>query len=237
MKWESKHSADLKWSTPIINREAKEEVAQRIAQLLSDGDVVGVGSGSTSFLAIQAIGRRLQKEAIRCVAIPTSAEISMTCAALEIPVTTLQHSRPDWSFDGADEVDPQCSLIKGRGGALFQEKMLISSSPKNYIIVDSSKMVSQLGMIFPIPVEVHQQAVSLVEERLYSLGATEVNLRLAQRKDGPVITENGNFLLDVRFVSVENTLEREIKSITGVIESGLFIGYGVEVIMAENSAS
>lgn len=230
MKWSSRRLAELEWSGPISNLEQKQEVAERVAQMAADSDVIGVGSGSTAFLAMQAIGRRVKKDGIRCTAIATSAEMAMTCTAVGIPVTTLQQARPDWSFDGADEVDPDRNLIKGRGGALFQEKLLMASSPRNYIIVDNSKLVDVLGTKFPIPVEVHPLALHLVEERLYALGASTVTLRRAQGKDGPVITENGNLLLDVHFASITAGLEKEIKGIPGVIESGLFWGYNVEII-------
>ncbi len=231
MKWHIKHSTNLTWSGPIINREQKEDVARRIAELVKNGDVIGVGSGSIVFLALHEIAQKIMNEGIICTAIPTSAEMSLACAALGIPLTTLQQARPDWSFDGADEVDSHNNLIKGRGGALFQEKLVMKASLRTYIIVDKSKMVDHLGTKFPVPVETHPLAVRLVEEQLFKLGATEVNLRLAQKKDGPVITENGNFLFDVKFPSIESSLEKEIKSIPGVIESGLFIGYNPRIIL------
>ena len=231
MKWKSSNLIQIDWRQPIINKEEKEEVAQKVAQLVSHGDIIGAGSGSTSFLAIQAIANRMKKENISCTVIPTSAEIALTCAALGIPTTTLLQCRPSWSFDGADEVDKEGNLIKGRGGALFKEKIVMVSSPKTYIIVDSSKLVDSLGNKFPIPVEVHQFAIHSVYESLNELGAKDIKLRLAQKKDGPVITENGNFLLDVKFPYIENSLEKRIKAIPGVIESGLFIGYNVNILV------
>ena len=152
---------------------------------------------------------------------------------LGIPQTTLWNKRPDWTFDGADEVDPQRNLIKGRGGAMFKEKLLIRSSRKTFIIIDPSKRVNQLGNKFPIPVEVFPDSLTYVEHELQRLGASEIVLRPAHGKDGPVFTENGNFILDTRFNYIDSSLEEQLKTITGVIESGLFIGYDVEVIMAE----
>lgn len=154
----------------------------------------------------------------------------MTCIQLGIPQTTLLDKKPDWTFDGADEVDPEQSLIKGRGGAMFKEKLLIRNSTETYIIIDESKFVSQLGSKFPVPVEVFPTSLLYAEKELIALGARDVSLRMAKGKDGPVITENGNFILDAWFDSIESSLERDIKSITGVIESGLFIGYNVEII-------
>lgn len=232
MNWTASNLAELKWSAPITHREEKEDVARRVAGMVSEDDVIGVGSGSTAFLAIQAIGRRMREEHIRCTAIPTSAEMAMACASLGISVTTLLQARPDWAFDGADEVNPQRWLIKGRGGALFQEKLIMASSPKNFILVDHSKLVEKLGSKFPVPVEVHQSAMRLAEAKLYQLGATSVSLRWAGGKDGPVITENGNLLLDVHFPEITAGLEREIKCIPGVIESGLFIGFDVDILVA-----
>jgi len=232
MKWASRLITNMQWSGPISNREEKEEVARQISLQVKDNDVIGIGSGSTCFLAIQAIGARIKEEGINCTGIPTSAEVALACASAKIPTTTLLQARPDWSFDGADEVDPSKNLIKGRGGAMFREKILISASGKTFILVDQSKLVSRLGEKFPVPVEVSPEAVHIVEERLFGLGAIEVLLRVAVKKDGPVITENGNFIFDTRFNHIEDSLEREIKRITGVIESGLFLNYNPEILIA-----
>lgn len=227
--------SNLEWSAEIINRSGKEKVANEIAAKVKDGDVLGVGSGSTSYLALLAIAERVKAEKLNIKAIPTSLEITMFCSKLGIPVTSLMEHTPDWLFDGADEVDPNKSLIKGRGGAMFKEKMLMRSSPRNYIIVDESKVVDKLGTNFPVPIEVFPQALLLVESGLKKLDSTEIKLRPAKGKDGPVITENGNLIIDCRFGEMAEGLEKEIKSITGVIESGLFIGYDLEILMAANS--
>ena len=190
------------------------------------------GSGSTVYLALIAISDKIKTEKLNIKAIPTSIEISMFCAKLGIPLTSVMEYRPDWLFDGADEVDPNNSLIKGRGGAMFKEKLLISSSPVNYIIIDESKKVTKLGTNFPVPIEVFPSAILHVEEELNKLGAYSLLLRPAKGKDGPVITENGNLILDARFNSINDDLELKIKAIIGVIESGLFIKYNVEIIMA-----
>jgi len=224
----------LEWSSQIINPEGKQKVAQQIAQKVKDGDVLGVGSGSTVYMALLAISERIKAEKLNILAIPTSLEITMFCTKLGIPLTTLFEHTPDWLFDGADEVDPNNGLIKGRGGAMFKEKLLISSSPLNYIIVDSSKRVDRLGTNFPIPIEVFPQALLHVEAELKKLGASSIVLRPAKGKDGPIITENNNLILDCRFDEVKDTLERDIKTITGVIESGLFIGYDLQILTAEN---
>jgi ribose 5-phosphate isomerase A len=224
----------LQWSSQIINPAGKQKVAQQIASMVKDGDVLGVGSGSTVYMALLAISERIKAEGLNILAIPTSLEITMFCSKLGIPLTTLFEHTPDWLFDGADEVDPNNWLIKGRGGAMFKEKLLISSSPVSYIIVDDSKMVSKLSTNFPVPVEVFPQALLHVEAELKKLGANSIALRPAKGKDGPVVTENNNLILDCRFDEVTGSLERDIKAITGVIESGLFIGYNLQILAAGN---
>jgi len=234
MNWQSDIVTNLGWSGEIINLEGKQKVALEIAAKVKDGDILGVGSGSTVYIALMAIAKRIHEEKLHVKAIPTSIEISLFCSKLGIPLTTLYENRPDWLFDGADEVDPNHSLIKGRGGALFKEKLLISSSPVNYIIVDETKLVAKLGTNFPIPIEVFPPALLYVEEKLKKIGADSLVLRLAKGKDGPIITENGNLLIDARFYNITDDLEFKIKSITGVIDSGLFIKYNVEVLVAPN---
>jgi ribose 5-phosphate isomerase A len=232
MNWDSTIIKNLEWGDTISNKEAKQKVAEKIAEKVKDGDVIGAGSGSTSFMALMAIAERIKAEKLNIKAIPTSVEIGMFCSKLGVPLTSLTEYRPDWYFDGADEVDPNKSLIKGRGGAMFKEKLLMSCSPVNYIIVDESKLVKKLGTNFPVPIEVFPAALLHVEERLKALGANSLIIRPAKGKDGPVITENGNLVIDARFDEINYDTEQKIKAITGVIESGLFIGYNIEVLVA-----
>jgi len=215
----------------VSNREAKEELGRRIALKVEDGQVIGVGSGSTSAIAIQRIAERVKSEGLRVTAICTSAEVTLACVALDLPVGTLLQYCPDWSFDGADEVDGERNMIKGRGGAMFLEKVVMQASPQNYILVDQSKLVERLGEKFAIPIEVLPVALRVVERELARLGTTDQSLRLAVKKDGPEITENGNLILDVRFAGIGKSLERDIAAIPGVIESGLFMGRDIEVMV------
>lgn len=233
MKWEDSIINTLPWGKEITRREEKEKVATKIAGMVCDGDIIGVGSGSTAYITLLAIARRVKEEHLRIKAIPTSLEMTMACSQLDIPVIGLMEQRPNWTFDGADEIDSNVSLIKGRGGAMFKEKLLISSSPKTYIVADSSKLVSRLGENFPVPVEVFPQALAYVSQALQELLPAGMKLRMAEGKDGPIITENGNLILDVWFDEIPNTTEEALKSITGVIESGLFIGYDVETILTD----
>lgn len=214
----------------ITNIESKQKLALKIASLVKDGDVIGFGSGSTSFIAICEIANKIKTEKIHITAIPTSHEIKFLCDYFEIPTCSLIEKKPDFCFDGADEVDSNYWLIKGRGGAMFKEKMNIVNSEVNYILVDETKFVDSLGKKYPIPVECYPTSIKFVKENLLKLGAREVNLRLAEKKDGPVITENGNLILDAKFDKINENLEKQIKQITGVIESGLFIGYNITIL-------
>ena len=230
MEWGKTILSSLEWGKSISNREEKERVAEIISSMVNDGDIIGAGSGSTAYLALTKIAERVKNEQLRIRAIPTSQEIRMTCARLGIPVASLWEHKPDWTFDGADEIDTEHNMIKGRGGAMFKEKLLISSSPRTYIIADPSKMVTKLGTHFPVPIEIFPEALTYVEEVLRAYNPKEIKLRMAEGKDGPVITENGNLILDAWFDNIPDNLERSIKSITGVIESGLFMHYNVQII-------
>ncbi|MFC0524560.1 ribose 5-phosphate isomerase A [Pontibacillus salicampi] len=232
-KWQNSLAATIQWSNDISNKDAKEEVAKKVAERVKDGDVIGVGSGSTSFLAVQAIAKKMKYHHLSVTAIPTSHEVEVVCAALNIPTTSLTSQKPDWAFDGADEVDEQRNLIKGRGGAMFHEKLVMASSPENYILVDPSKFVKVLGENFAVPMEVDARALHLVEHQLSDFPVEEVTLRQAESKDGPVITEAGNLIIDVRFATIEDDFETRLAAIPGIIETGLFMGYDVELLTVQ----
>lgn len=214
----------------INNKEEKQRIASIIANKVKDGDVIGFGSGSTSYLAIYAIADKMKNEHIKITAIPTSHEVELLCHSLDIQTTNLLDKKPDWSFDGADEVNNSLWMIKGRGGAMFKEKLNIANSKVTYILVDNTKFVEKLGSKYTVPVECYINSINYVKEQLQLLGAEDVFLRKAISKDGPVITENGNVILEAKFKEINKELEKNIKLITGVIESGLFIGYNIEII-------
>ena len=229
----------MNWNKDILNKiefenisnlKEKKIVANKVVDKVRDGQVIGFGSGSTSYLATIAIADKIKKENLHITAIPTSLEIKLLCDFLDIPITTLNEKKPDWCFDGTDEVDDNNWLIKGRGGAMFKEKLNIANSPITYILIDKSKRVKKLGEKCKIPVECFPDALNFIKEKLMEMGASNIELRKAISKDGPVITENGNLILDVNFENITQDLEKKIKSIPGVIESGLFIGYNVEII-------
>jgi ribose 5-phosphate isomerase A len=231
MKW---NASDIdRPTTPgdISNYDAKVKVARQMAERLRHGDVVGVGSGSTSMLALHALVDQANAGGWKFSAITTSLEIEIACAELAVQTSSLVQERPDWSFDGADEVDGQLNMIKGRGGAMLREKLIIASSPERYILVDSSKRVEKLGLKFPIPLELVPESLQLVRsELLERFDVHQIELRMAVGKDGPVITENRNLILDVRFSDVTPDLDPQLNSLPGVVGTGLFIGFHPTVI-------
>ena len=229
MDWNNDILTEVKFGK-IENLEEKKKVVEKILDKVQDGQVIGFGSGSTSYIATIAIADKIRKEGIHITAIPTSIEIKLLCSYLNIPITSLNEKKPDWCFDGADEVDENNWLIKGRGGAMFKEKLNIANSPITYILIDRSKKVNKLGEKHRVPVECFPEAINYVKEKLMQIGAEDIELRKAINKDGPVITENGNIILDVKFGNITKDLEKTIKSITGIIESGLFIGYNIEIL-------
>jgi ribose 5-phosphate isomerase A len=203
----------------------KQALGQKVAKLAENGQVIGAGAGSSVLVAMECLAERVKAEGLSVSVICGAYETRLTAARLGLTVVSLLEAKPDWCFDGADEVDPEGNVLKGRGGALFQEKLIISSCAKRYLLADPSKQVEKLGRRFPVPVETYPEALSLVAEKLAELGASSISVRPAAGKDGPVLTEGGNLLLDCRFAVMDPTLERNIKAIPGVIESGLFQGY------------
>lgn len=215
----------------ISNETKKKNLAKLICQRVKNNDVIGFGSGSTSYITVCEIANKIKTEHLNITAIPTSNEIKMLCAKLNIPTASLMEKKPDWCFDGADEVSPDNWLIKGRGAAMFKEKLNIKNSKLVYILVDDSKFVKKLCERHPIPVEIFPDSINYVEQEIIKLGAKSLKIRTGDGKDGPIITENGNFILDVVFDDVTDDLELKLKSIVGVIETGLFINYDNIIIV------
>lgn len=216
----------------------KERVGIELVKTIQDGETIGAGTGTTVTAALDALSKRVKEEGLSVKVVPTSYQTAWRCAEIGLEVLSpLSVEMLSWSFDGADEVDPQLRLIKGRGGAMLQEKLIAAKSKRFVIAIDETKLVKRLGEKQPIPVEVVPGAVGLVTRQLKKLAATEVLVREAVAKNGPVITEAGNVILDARFSKIEDTLEQEIRSIIGVVESGLFIGYASEVLVGKADGS
>jgi ribose 5-phosphate isomerase A len=209
----------------------KKLVGYQAAQMVNDGDVVGLGTGSTTHYFIERLGQIIKEEEIEILGVPTSYQSFFLAQNSGITITSLDEHQIQLAVDGADEVDPQLNLIKGGGAAHTLEKIVDSAADKFVVIVDDNKMVDELGR-FPVPVEVIPQAFRVVKDRLEEMGGKPY-LRMAERKDGPIITDNGNFVLDVDFGLIKNPgkLEIELNTIPGVVENGIFTGIVDQVLV------
>jgi ribose 5-phosphate isomerase A len=205
---------------------AKRRAAKAAAQHVESGTVIGLGTGSTAKHLIQIVGAYLSTGRLTDIqGVPTSIQTSADAQEAGIPLTTLDdHPTLELSIDGADLIDGSLNALKGGGGALLREKIVASASETYILIADERKIVEKLGTGFPLPIEVLPFSVTLVADRIGKLGASVVH-RSGQA--GPVVTDNGNFILDADFGPIDDPvmLERQLKSIPGVLETGLFIGY------------
>jgi ribose 5-phosphate isomerase A len=207
----------------MANEEEKKAAGRAAAELVRDGDVVGLGTGSTAYFTVVALGERVQT-GLKIVGIPTSVQTADRARAVGIPLTTLdEHPEIDITIDGADEVDRQLRLIKGGGGALLREKVVASASKRMVVVADSGKMVPVLGK-FPLPVEIISFARTVVEKKIVALGASP---KLRTRPDGSAyLTDNGNQILDCSFGKIDDppALALTLSRTPGIVEHGLFIG-------------
>jgi ribose 5-phosphate isomerase A len=206
--------------------EAKKNAALEAVKHVKPGFVVGLGSGSTAAHAIRGIGDMIKREKMRVLGVPTSYQAFMLAVENKIPVATLEeHPVLDLTIDGADQIDGDLNLIKGMGGALAREKIIASASKEYIIVADENKRVKILGEGgHPVPVEVLPFAVSLVTAKIREMSGEPV-VREASGKVGPVITDNGNMIIDARFGSISDPkeLNQKLKYLTGVVETGLFL--------------
>ena len=206
--------------------EAKRRVALEAVKHVKDDFIVGLGSGSTAACVILEIGERIRCEGLRILGVPTSHQAMMLAVRHGVPLTTLnEYPQLDLAIDGTDQVDRELNLIKGMGGALTREKVVASAAKQLVIVADETKLVEKLGTNHPIPVEVLPFAMPTVMARMTELGGKPV-LRDGKGKVGPVVTDNGNFVVDVGFGPIRSPreLDLQLKSIPGVIETGLFVG-------------
>jgi len=222
-----------------LQTQMKQAVAEAAVAQIRDGMVVGLGSGSTAALMIKGLGERLAAGQLHdIVGVTTSFQGEVLAAELGIPLCALNAiDRIDLAIDGADEVDPSFQLIKGGGACHVQEKLVADRAERFIVVVDSTKLVQCLNLDFLLPVEVLPGAWVQVQSRLKSMGGV-AELRMATRKAGPVVTDQGNLVLDVRFesgISDPIALERDINNLPGVLENGLFVNLADEVLVGEIS--
>jgi len=206
--------------------DAKRNAALEAVKHVKDRFTVGLGSGSTAAYAIKALGEKLKRERLTVLGLPTSYQAFLLAVDQGIAVTTLEeHPVINVTIDGADQIDPRLNLIKGMGAALAREKIVASASKQNIIIADENKKVQVLGENnHPVPIEVLPFALSIVKRKIEAAGGVPV-VREGKGKLGPVITDNGNALIDAVFGPIKDAaaLEQQLKMIPGVVETGLFI--------------
>lgn len=217
----------------------KQAVATAAVEQIKDGMVLGLGSGSTAALMIQALGAKLATKELRdIVGVTTSFQGEVMAAELGIPLRRLTAvDRIDLAIDGADEVDPSFQLIKGGGACHVQEKLVASRADRFVVVVDSTKIVDRLNLGFLLPVEVLPGAWRQVQGCLAELGGS-AELRMAKHKAGPVVTDQGNLVLDVSMtdgISDPEDLESRINNLPGVLENGLFVNLTDEVLVGQIS--
>jgi ribose 5-phosphate isomerase A len=213
-----------------MEKNLKRDIAYAAADaLIKDGMKLGLGTGSTACWVAVRLSELMKAKKVRSIhAVATSYNTRLDCERLGIPLTGLADpvlaNSLDLTIDGADEIDPHRALIKGGGGALLLEKIIAYASVEFAIVATDSKLVTHLGQTFAVPVEVVPEALSLVQEKLVKRGASPVVLRTPPNFAGPVYTDHGNLILDARFPKILDpaALERELKSIPGVVESGVF---------------
>jgi ribose 5-phosphate isomerase A len=207
-----------------MSEDLKRQAALAALEEIRDGMIVGLGTGSTASIFIRELGRR----GLNILGIPTSEESRRLALEVNIPLTSFyEHPEIDITVDGADEVSPELDLIKGHGGALVREKIVAHASSRVVIIVDESKLVERLGSKTLIPVEVIPFAVPRVLIQLN-------DARVRERNGQPFVSDNGNAILDWKLKGIENpaALEKQLKTMTGIVDSGIFAGVASCVIAA-----
>ena len=222
-----------------LQTQMKQAVAAAAVGQIKDGMVLGLGSGSTAALMIQALGAKLASGELRdIVGVTTSFQGEVMAAELGIPLRNLTAvDRIALAIDGGDEVDPSFQLIKGGGACHVQEKLVASRADRFVVVVDSTKIVDRLNLGFLLPVEVLPGAWRQVQGRLAELGGI-ADLRMAQCKAGPVVTDQGNLVLDVSMaggIGDPEDLECRINNLPGVLENGLFVNLTDEVLVGQIS--
>lgn len=217
----------------IPSEELKDLAATAVAFRVKDGDFIGIGSGTTVLRVIEKIGDRIRNEGLQVKAIVSSYSAQISCRAAGIEVLTDPGESPDWGFDGADEIDCNLNMLKGSGGAIVRERIIGSSVSHLVTVVDESKIVKRLGMSVPVVVEVVPYALALVQASLSTLGAYQVTIKTLEGRPEPFVSELGNLLLLARFKRIEMKLHTVIKSLPGVIETGIFADLSREIVVGK----
>lgn len=218
------------------NTLAKQLAGARAAELVQDGMVIGLGTGSTALWTIRRLGERVRQEGLRVTAVPTSEETRVIAAKEGILLTTLDDvPQLDLAIDGADEVDRGGRLIKGGGGALLREKLVASAAREFVVVADETKLVATLGR-FALPVEIVQFAWTFTARRV---AATGCSLRRRETMNGAFVTDNGNYILDCDYgvIAEPAKLHAELKQLPGVVETGLFIDMAAAAIVSDGKTS
>ena len=215
---------------------AKKAAGEKVAAMVEPGMRLGLGTGSTAAWAIRALGRRVREEGLRVVGVPTSYAAEQLARAEGIPLVTLADVEElDLAFDGADEVSPELNLIKGRGAAHTREKVVASLARRFVVLVDASKLVDRLGTRWPVPIEVLPMAAEPVLRQLRRMGAEPV-LRMGKCKDGPVVTDQGFWVIDAHFpggIDDPHALAVTLSTMPGVLDHGLFLGLATDVLVGQ----
>lgn len=208
--------------------EAKKRAAAQAVEQIENGMVLGIGSGTTTAEAIKIIGEKLRDGQLSDIkGVPSSYHSIQEAVKAKIPLTTLdEFPQLDLGIDGADQIDPHLNAIKGHGGAMLREKIVAASCNKYILIADETKLTKTLGTNQEVYLEVHPFSITPVLNKIIEMGA-KATVRQAAHKLGPVITDNGNNLIDALFGPIENPreLNGQLHSVQGLIETGLFIGY------------
>jgi len=220
-----------------LQNQMKQAVALAAVDQIENGMILGLGSGSTAALMIEALAMKIKSGEIKdVVGVTTSFQGEVLASELGIPLKSLSSvSGIDLAIDGADEVDPKFQLIKGGGACHVQEKLVAALAKKFIVVVDSTKLVKKLNLDFKLPVEVLPSAWKQVQKTLHDLGG-KGNLRMAQKKAGPIVTDQGNLILDLSFrhgIDQPELLESQINNIPGVLENGLFVNLTDQVLVGK----
>jgi ribose 5-phosphate isomerase A len=229
----------LTLTMPDLQKAAKQAVGEQVASMVSSGMKLGLGTGSTAALAIEALGNRIRNEGLEVCGVPTSFASERLALKWGIPLTTLDQTPVlDLAFDGADEVNSDFIVIKGRGAAQTREKIVAAQAKRFVILIDESKLVDRLGTRMPLPIEIVPMAATPVMNVLKALGG-DPEIRMGMKKDGPVVSDQGLWIIDAMFDEITDPehVNRVLLNTPGVLDHGLFIGMVTDVLVGLNDGT